>query len=195
MTKLRFISRVLPASLFLVVTLGMSAANAQDGKALFNANCASCHKIDKDLTGPALLGVQDRWPSKDLLKLWIKNWNAAVATGDPYAVKMKDWAPSAMNQFPNLSDADVEAILTYIKDWKPPVPVGPVGDGGNAKPAADNSLLFGIVTLILALIALILLQVNSNLRKLSDDKQGIKSPEPVPFWKSKTYLAFGTVAL
>ncbi len=168
---------------------------AQDGKALFNANCASCHKMDKDLTGPALMGVGDRWSSPELLKTWIKNWPAAVATGDPYAAKMKDWSPAAMNLFPNLSDAEMDALVTYITTWQPPVATGPVGAVGAPAPESDNSLLFGVITLVLALVALILLQVNSNLRKLSDEKSGIPSPEPVAFWKNKTYIGLGTVVL
>ena len=32
------------------------------GKALFLANCASCHKVYKDFTGPALYGITDRLP-------------------------------------------------------------------------------------------------------------------------------------
>jgi cytochrome c551/c552 len=178
---------------FFLSSFLFSAVFAQDGKALFNANCASCHKIDKDLTGPALMGVEERWSSKDLLKLWIKNWDAAVKTGDAYAVKMKDWSPNVMNVFPNLADAELEAILTYIREWKPAAPPTPVVDG-QQEPAADNSLLFGIITLVLGVVALILLQVNSNLRKLADERDGIRSPEPVPFWKNKTYLAFAAVA-
>ena len=49
--------------LFLGLSLG-NTANAQDGKALFQANCASCHAVNKKLTGPALAGVEDRWPDK-----------------------------------------------------------------------------------------------------------------------------------
>ena len=174
--------------------LGAQLLFAQDGKALFNANCASCHKMDKDLTGPALQGVGERWSSPDLLKTWIKNWPAAVATGDAYATKMKDWSPAAMNLFPNLSDEELNAITTYITTWQPPTPVGPVAATG-AAPESDNSLLFGIITLVLALVAVILLQVNSNLRKLSDEKSGIPSPEPVVFWRNKTYIGLGTVVL
>src|SRR3954468_15576397 len=104
MTK-RISSRYFRFSLIISVLLSFTSLKAQDGKALFNSNCASCHKVDKDLTGPALMGVEDRWPNKQLLHLWIKNWPAAVATGDPYPVKIKDWSAAAMNQFPNLSDA------------------------------------------------------------------------------------------
>ncbi len=168
---------------------------AQDGKALFNANCASCHKMDKDLTGPALQGVGDRWPSTDLLKTWIKNWPAAVATGDPYAVKMKDWSPAAMNLFPNLSDAELDALTTYLTTWQPPAAATPAAAVGAPAAEGDNSLLFGVITLVLALVAVILLQVNSNLRKLSDEKSGIRSAEPVAFWRNKTYIGLATVVL
>jgi hypothetical protein len=49
--------------------------------------------------------------------------------------------------------------------------------------------------LILAVIALILLQVNSNLKKLSDEKQGIRTPNPVPFYRNKAYLLLGVILL
>jgi cytochrome c551/c552 len=188
--------RLLLSGLFTIISLfALQDAKAQDGKALFNANCASCHKMDKDLTGPALMGVTDRWPSKDLLKTWIKNWPAAVATGDPYAVKMKDWSPAAMNLFPNLSDAELDGLITYMETWQPPAAAAPVGAVGAPAAEGDNSLLFGIISAIVGLIALILLQVNSNLRKLSDEKVGIASPEPVSFWKNKTYIGLTTVVL
>ncbi len=168
---------------------------AQDGKALFKANCASCHALNKDLTGPALAGVESRWPNKALLKTWIKNWNNAVKTGDPYAVKIKDWSAAAMNVFDNLPDKDIDAILGYIAKGEPvaaPVPPGEKAVGGEE---TDSSLLYGILTLILAVIALILLQVNSNLRKLADDHEGIPTSEPIPFYRNKSYITLLTLVL
>ena len=197
MTMRSITGRLLLTGIFTIFTLlSIQSVHAQDGKVLFNANCASCHKMDKDLTGPALQGVTDRWSSTDLLKVWIKNWNQAVATGDPYAVKIKDWSPSAMNVFPNLTDAELNALVTYMATWQPPVPPVPAASAVGAPAAGgDNSLLFGVITLIMALVALILLQVNSNLRKLSDEKVGIASPEPVSFWKNKLYIGLTTVVL
>lgn len=184
--------RVVP--LFLILFFSFSTSlYAQDGKALFKANCASCHALNKDLTGPALAGVEDRWPSKDLLRLWIKNWSAAVATGDPYAAKIQNWSAISMNKFDNLKDAEVDAILAYIAKGEPaPTPLTP---NGTPQAESDNSLLYGVLTLILAVIALILLQVNSNLRKLSDEKDGVPSAEPVPFWKNKAYIGLLSVVL
>lgn len=193
MNMRRFMNKQLLSAMVVFASLfAANAVQAQDGRALFNANCASCHKMDKDLTGPALKGVVDRWSSVDLLKLWIRNWPAAVATGDKHAVEMKNWSPAAMSLFPNLTDAELDALIDYMAKWEPPAP--PPGPAAGA-PAVegDNSLLFGVISLILAIVAIILLQVNSNLRKLSDEKMGIPSPEPVSFWKNKTYIGLASV--
>jgi len=192
----RIISRtvILGLTVFLSLLFG-NTVKAQDGKSLFSQNCASCHAIDKRLTGPALMGVEDRWPNKKNLYAWIRNNQAFLKTGDSYANNLyNEYGKVPMNLFPNLSDAEIGAILKYIKDWKPAVPQGSAAAG---QPAADsdNSLLFGILTLILAVIAFTLMQVNSNLRKLTDDKEGIAAPEPVPFWRNKAYIAFATVLL
>ncbi|MFN5930145.1 MAG: c-type cytochrome, partial [Sphingobacteriales bacterium] len=54
----------------MILLVGFSAKGfAQDGKAIFQQKCAACHAVDKNLTGPALKGVEERWPAKaDLYK-------------------------------------------------------------------------------------------------------------------------------
>ena len=42
-----------------------------------------------------------------------------------------------------------------------------------ATSSNQNAIIFGVISLILAIIALILMQVNSNLKKMSDDAEGI----------------------
>ncbi len=180
-----------------LILIGFTSINsvfAQSGEELFKANCANCHKPDQPYTGPALKGARDREPSKD----WVYGWVANPAgTADAYATKLKDtWKPTIMTAYPNLKKAQIDAILDYVEAYKPSVdpPPGATGAGGASK-SDDNSLLFGVLTLILAIIAFILLQVNSNLRKLSDDKEGILRGEPVPFYRNKTYLMMGVLAL
>ena len=193
MTKQRKAS-ILLLNLIIALGLFVSTATAQDGRALFNANCASCHKVDQDLTGPALLGMSDRWPSQELLHQWIKNWNSAVATGDAYAAQMAAWSPTAMNTFPNLSDAEIDSIIAYVDNWQPPVAAG-AGGTAVVKEEGDSSMLFGLITLALALVAFVLLGVNRNLRKLADDKQGLPVYKDIPVWRNKTYLALAAIAL
>jgi mono/diheme cytochrome c family protein len=183
--------------IFLSISFGNNA-NAQDGKSLFNTNCASCHKMDQNLAGPALEGVEERWGGdRKKLTAWIKNSSAYLKTGDKYANDLYlKYNKVAMNSFEGvLDDAQIASILDYIRDWKPTVAVTPGGDTQTANAGSDNTLLFGILTLILALVALTLLQVNSNLKKLSDEKAGLHTSEPVPFWKNKAYIAMLTVVL
>jgi mono/diheme cytochrome c family protein len=183
--------------------LGFSTVNtvsAQDGKALFTTNCASCHNVHKESTGPALAGVEDRWPNKANLYSWIRNSAGFLKTGDKYANDLYiKYNKVAMNQFPSLSDEEIGAILTYINSVPAPGAAGAAGAAGDPNAAAasesDNTLLFGILTLILAVVALILLQVNANLKKLADEREGHSPVEPVPFWRNKSYIAMITVIL
>jgi len=198
MTMLRSLAKIV--SIFLFITLSSSIGNqlnAQDGKALFSQNCASCHAVNKNLTGPALAGVEDRWAEKKNLYAWIKNSAAYLKTGDPYATKLyNDYNKTAMNLFPSLTDQDIDAILAYIKTV-PAVGAAPVAGAAAEAPKedSDSTLIFGLLTLILAVVSLILLQVNSNLKKLSDDKSNIPGSNPVPFYRNKAYIAFIAIIL
>ena len=186
-------------SFFISIFLIGQVVKAQDGQTLFTSNCASCHAINKTLTGPALANVESRWPSKDLLHLWIKNWNKAVATGDAYAKQMAASTPNVMNTFENLGNAEIDAILAYIAKASAATPAaGPDGtsvEGGGKYDESDNSILYGVLTLILAVIALVLLQVNANLKKLTDDKEGHPSQEPIPFYRNKSYITLIALVL
>ncbi|GAB2673959.1 c-type cytochrome [Flavihumibacter cheonanensis] len=171
---------------------------AQDGKALFQQNCASCHAVHKNLTGPALAGIEERVPDKKLLYDWIRNNQAVLATGNKYFTDLyAAWNKTAMNLFPNLTDEEIGAMITYINSVPAPGAATGTGEAGVQAAAAenDNSLIFGVLTLILAIIVLVLLQVNSNLKRLSDEKEGIPSYEPVPFYRNKAYIALFAVVL
>jgi cytochrome c2 len=196
MIRLRSIAKTFFLTLTVLMAFScINTASAQDGKALFMANCASCHKVDQKMTGPALMGVEDRWPDKTKLYAWIKNNAAFLKTGDPYANNLyNEYNKTAMNLFTNLSDKEIGAILGYIKSYKPPV-APTVQPGSPSGETSDNSILFGILTLVLAVVALILLQVNGNLKKLSDDKEGVPAAEPIAFWKNKAYIAVVIVLL
>ena len=197
MTTLRNLAKIVTIFLFITFSAAIgNQLNAQDGKALFSANCASCHAVNKKLTGPALAGVEDRWPDKQNLYAWIKNSAAFLKTGDPYATNLyNEYNKVAMNNFPGLSDADIDAILGYIKTVPAPG-AAPAGGAAVGAPAeSDNSLVFGILSLILAVLAIILMQVNSNLKKLSDDKLGVTPQAPIPFYRNKRYIAFTAILL
>ena len=182
------------ASLLFVAFLSFNnIVSAQDGAALFKANCANCHKPDKDYTGPALQGWNTREPAGWVYK-WVANPSGMIAT-DAYAKTLfEKWKPTVMTAFPQLKKEEIDAILKYVDAYAPEKPTTTTL-GTEGEPASDNSLLFGILTAVLAVVAFVLLQVNSNLRKLTDEKEGILRGQPVPFYRNKTYLMLGILVL
>lgn len=196
MNKKRKILQKLQSVLIFVAFFSIAQmAQAQDGKALFNAKCASCHAIDKQLVGPALKGVEDRWDDKKMLYEWVRNSAAVIKKGYPRAVAVyNEYNKVQMTAFPELKDQDIDAILGYIntggaaKAGATMTAASTDGGSGNADES-DSNLMYGVLTLILAVIALILLQVNSNLRKIADESEGVRSAEPIPFYRNKAYIA------
>lgn len=201
MNQKRTVFQQVVLSFIVLVALFFSlSAHSQDGKAIFNQKCASCHAIDRNLVGPALKGVEDRWEDKAMLYDWIRNSAAVIKKGYPRAVAVyNEYNKIQMSAFPELKDAEIDAILVYIntggaKAAAAVAPAdGPVPQGGAEE--TDSQLLYGILTLIFAVIALILLQVNSNLRKLSDESEGIPVAQPVPFYRNKAYIAIFAILL
>jgi cytochrome c551/c552 len=189
------------STIVLMVSLSLtSLVQAQDGKALFNQKCASCHAIDKNLVGPALKGVEDRWDDKAMLYEWVRNSAAVIKKGYPRAVAVyNEYNKVQMTAFPELKNEDIDAILGYINTGgaKAAAAADASAGGTPADDAAesDSNLLYGILTLILAVIALILLQVNSNLRKMSDEAEGEYVAEPIPFYRNKAYIAIFAILL
>jgi cytochrome c551/c552 len=191
----RLLTKTLTVFLFLTLISSVKSVYAADGETLFKANCASCHKPLESYVGPALKGAREREPSKDWVYKWIANTTTMVNT-DAYAMGLKaSHGGVVMTPFPDMSREDIDAILDWADKYQ--VPGAPTGGapGTTTAPTSDNTVLYGLLTLILAIIGLILLQVNSNLKKLTDEKDGIKSPTPVPFYRNKTYLLLITIVL
>lgn len=157
------------------------------------ARCASCHNMEKDLTGPRLGGVLDKWGNAEEIKVWVNNYSTALSAGYARAKEIVTYSPTEMTRFESiLKKEEVDAVVKYITEWTPPVVTTDPNLGGGKK-SNDNAVIFGVISLILAIIALILMQVNSNLKKMSDDVEGISRPDPVPFYKNKVYIAMMAV--
>lgn len=189
--------RVSIVALLVVFTtfLGMFQANAQDGKALFQANCASCHNPLKDVTGPALKGMDQRAPSKEWLYKWIRNSSALVASGDKYAVELfNKWNKIPMTSFPNLTDADIDAIIEYVNSVEPVSPAGGAAAGVQGKEA-DNTWLYVAITAILAILAIVLARINKNLSRAANDAEGVPNQKLVPLKNNKIYIAIAAIIL
>ncbi|PZF72216.1 c-type cytochrome [Taibaiella soli] len=89
-----------------------------EGKALFVNNCAICHDMKQDKTGPKLEGVFDRWNNDTTkMKAFIRNSSAVIASGDQYTTDLfHKWASTVMTPFPNLTDDELNKIVDYLKN-------------------------------------------------------------------------------
>ncbi|MGM0478866.1 MAG: cytochrome c3 family protein [Bacteroidota bacterium] len=111
---------------------------AQEGEALFNSKCATCHQPHKDMTGPKLYEVRQKWEEEGAkegsIYQWVKNWQVAAAN-DPYAKEVSEWSPSAMSLFTSLTKDQINAIFDYV-DAQPKPSAG--GDSGGGEVAAQG---------------------------------------------------------
>lgn len=75
------------------------------GKQLFNANCAACHKLNSQSTGPSLRGINQRYTTVDIIKFMRNDFSSAIKYTDERGYKC--------TLFPDLSDKDIQSILLY----------------------------------------------------------------------------------
>ena len=181
------------------------AAGGEDGKQLYVTKCQACHSGDmkSNSTGPALFGIEAQWEDKDKLHEWIRNNVKLTASGYPKAVEVSKLTPTVMQTFPDLTDPQIDAILKYIDDkgsgkldGAAAAATGGAATGAGLQASeSQNTLIFGIVSLVLALVALVLIFVNNSLKKLSNEADGIGNPPVVPFYRNKFYLATAAILL
>lgn len=184
-------------SIILIITLFFShftSFAAPDGKALFQSNCASCHNPLKDATGPALKGVDARVPSKEWLHKWVHNSAALIASGDKYANDIyTKWNKIPMTAFSNLSEEEIDAIVTYVNSVEPPKKDTPAAGGEGAKQPDGNGWLYTFITLSLVALMIILWRANYGLRRVANDKEGLPNETEVPFYRNKVFIAIGVI--
>lgn len=99
-------------------TESLLSENAQKGKNLFNANCASCHKLYKKMTGPSFKGLvqNGRYPSKEYFYDYVRNEQKLIDNNDEYAKAINDeYSYDYVHQF-ELTDTEIEQLLEYIAE-------------------------------------------------------------------------------
>ena len=200
------VSKVFLAVLIFSFSLNISAQEIDiaKGKSLFNANCASCHKLNKNLVGPALKGVSAKY-DKDWLYSWIKNSAALIKSGDDQAVAIyEEYNKVAMNAFPQLSNEDIDNILAYT-DYVPEPVVNANAAAVTINSDSDSSLTNDIVLVLLTVVLIVLITmlflVTKTLRNIAEknginveNKQGSKFSIWQAFIKNQ-FLIFVSVIL
>ncbi|MCB0761851.1 MAG: c-type cytochrome [Flavobacteriales bacterium] len=190
-SKLRAV--LLLSALFLFSTSALRAGIFDEGdpaagKAIFNANCASCHTTtDAVLAAPGLGGIDERWgTTEEMLVKWITNPNGAIETGDPYITSLiKTYESSFGIMTPQpVDEAQIKDIFAYI--LRAPVEGGDAADAGSACPTIhdnddDVSSAAGIWFLIIGVLFLIIaLSAAGTNRSLKNARLESEGKEPMP---------------
>ncbi len=190
----------------LLISLNISAQDVDiaKGKSLYNANCASCHKLNKKLIGPALKGVSAKY-EKEWLYAWIKNSAAMIKAGDEQAIAIyEEYNKVAMNAFPQLSNEDIDNILAYTDYVPEPVATSTAVSGAQSstgEPSLANDIILGLLIVVLLVLVTMLYLVTKTLTGIAE-KNGIKidqpKSEPFSIWKAfikNQFLIFTSVVL
>lgn len=185
------------SSLLLSILINFNSASAQDAEKLFKQNCAACHSLGKNkVVGPGLEGIGTRVPNDEWLAKWIRNSQALVKSGDPYAKKIFAEANGmAMTSFTDLKDDEVDALIALMKN--PPkkeevVAKGPAGAESKEEEKGVNPLaiLIGAIAFLIIIIG-VLRGVSHSLKNIQNEKQGLPAEEAVGPWQEvKTWMGF-----
>lgn len=177
------------------------SSEAQDGEAIYNSKCATCHTPHKDMTGPKLYQVRQKWEDGGALEgslhEWVRNWQKAAAN-DPYAKDVADWSPSAMTNFPTMTDEEIEAIFDHVDAQ--PLPGAAVAGGGGTAGGGEGHVVekdkgLGWIWYILGSIFLVIIfslgGVKRQLKEISDKEDAekeMKIGSKEWAWKNKKYI-------
>ena len=204
-SKFRKLSALFAVFIFLfsASTLHAFEGDSKNGNKLFKSNCASCHKLDKKLVGPALTGVTDKY-SEEWLTKWIRNNAELRASGDEDAIAIfEEYNGSVMSAFPMLSDQDIFDILQYTieGDVKPVTTGGDVAGGTTVVvESKDYSKQITIgLGLLLFVMVMLLTRMKNTLRLVQGEDPVSILDEAGWFWgrliNNKGFVTVATIVI
>ncbi len=164
----------------------------EKGKKLFRQNCAACHGIDRDLTGPALAGITKR-RDREWLYRWIRNSQELIAEGDPIAVQIfEEWNRVPMPPFPQLTNEDIDAILAYIEYEETakevaaaPAPGVPTAQEPQPTPLWKTLLIASVIILLLVSAIITIIWRRRAIQLIQEGKEVPTPPTIIEIFTSK----------
>lgn len=174
----------LAAFLLILTSASAQADKAQYdmGEKVFKANCASCHKPDKDMTGPALKGAKARWDGKGDIHEWVKNSQAYIKSGNAHAKQIFEDHNKILMPPQAVSDADIDAILYFADNYAPPASAKPKTETASEKAPSSNWEWLLITGLLLLLVLLSLGGVRHQLSNAVREQEGRMAEPALGTW-------------
>ena len=80
------------------------------------AKCATCHRFDKNTTGPALQGMMKRAPSREWLMAYLQNEDSLIRSGDTVALRISKFSPAGpCHRFRDLNDHFLDELIRFTE--------------------------------------------------------------------------------
>ncbi len=154
--KINWINKIKTLGLSLAIFAAVpSSFAAEDGAALFKANCAACHKLDKNSTGPKLQGARALWEEAgegEMIYEWIADPVGLAESGkSKRASEVINFSKSQMTP-QSVTKEQVDAILDYADAYVAPVKKKDTGGVEQVKEPTTNYVLWLIVSLLVAAV-------------------------------------------
>ncbi len=89
------------------------------GEKLFKGNCSACHKLDRDMSGPMIIGILQSapQPSLDWLQAFLLREDSLIAVEDPFTLALRQaWqAPDNWShRLVGLEPYEAAEVVAYI---------------------------------------------------------------------------------
>lgn len=91
--------------------------NARKGKELFNSNCAACHHLEKQMTGPALRGIKDQNTQLNSFFLFrfVTKEDSLLLMQDTLAISLNKKSNYKFNHTFSFSEEEFTFLLDYLE--------------------------------------------------------------------------------
>lgn len=91
--------------------------NAIKGKELFNSNCAACHSLDRNMTGPALRNLQLKYEkcSEEFWFHFITKEDSLIKINNSDLKYLTQYSDYEYNHNFNLSKEEYRFLLDYLE--------------------------------------------------------------------------------
>jgi cytochrome c551/c552 len=114
-------------AILLILPMQLLADPVEEGKSIFLSRCAACHNVNKQMTGPALAGVDER-RTLDWIIAFVNSSQSLIRKGDKDAIALfEKFNKVPMPDHSDLTAEKIRSIVEYIKsESKPAVTETPI---------------------------------------------------------------------
>ena len=100
-----------------VPTCGVKCGNELKIKEpdIFKAKCATCHMLDKDITGPKLRNILNEVPSELWFDQFVRNEDSLTQVQDAHTLKIQKWSPVDGNHnFKEITKGQLQQLKDFF---------------------------------------------------------------------------------